>query len=93
MQIFSIWDNLHEMSNFVFFLKNKKNISQCRLLKILPTVLSIKNHMSLNVRTPNFGHVHPTMIQISLHIYPVQSESSLCAFRIAKDAKFLDADN
>ena len=33
------------------------------------------------------------MIQISLHIYPVQSESSLCAFRIAKDAKFLDADN
>ena len=50
-------DNLHEMSNLVFwepiaismnvkscFLKKKreKNISECRLLKILPRVLSDK---------------------------------------------------
>ena len=39
MQIVSIGDNLHEMLNPFFSGKNKKNISKCRLLKILPRVL------------------------------------------------------
>ena len=39
-----------------------------------------------------FGHVRPAKIQISLCVRTVWSESSLGAFWIAKDAKFL-ADN
>ena len=35
-------DNLHEMSKPVFWKKEKKNISVCRLLKILPRMLSVK---------------------------------------------------
>ena len=53
MQIVSLGDSLHEMSNpaketvcmkcqILFSGKNKKNISKCRLLKILPRVLSVK---------------------------------------------------
>ena len=42
MQIVSLGDNLHEMS-ILFSEKNKKNISKCRLLKILPRVLSVKD--------------------------------------------------
>ena len=41
MQIVSSGDNLHAMSNPVFW-ENKKNISKCRLLKFLPRVLSVK---------------------------------------------------
>ena len=37
MQIVSFGDNLHSG-------KNKKNISKCRLLKILPRVLSVKSN-------------------------------------------------
>ena len=40
MQIVSIGDNLHEISNPVSR-ENKKDISKCCLLKILPIVLSI----------------------------------------------------
>ena len=40
MQIVSIGDNLHEMSNPVLG-KNNKNTSMCRLLKILPCALTI----------------------------------------------------
>ena len=40
MQMVSIGEHLHEMSNPVFWV-NKKNISKC-LLKILPGVLSVK---------------------------------------------------
>ena len=43
MQIVStIGDNLHEMSNPVFWKKIRKNISICCLLKILPRVVSVK---------------------------------------------------
>ena len=42
-----IGDNLHGMSN-LFSGKNKRNISVCHLLKILPRVLSIKR--------PFYGH-------------------------------------
>ena len=38
------WGNLHEMSNPVFWekLEKEKNISKCRLLNFLPSVLSVK---------------------------------------------------
>ena len=42
MQIVSIEDKLHEMSK-LFSGKDKKNISVCRLLKILHRVLSINS--------------------------------------------------
>ena len=40
MQIVFIGDNLHEMSNAVSW-ESKKNISKCRLLKILRRLLSV----------------------------------------------------
>ena len=49
--------------------------------------------MNRNVRKRNFGHVRPTKIQISLRIRTVLSESSLGPFWIAKDEKFLHANN
>ena len=49
--------------------------------------------MSPNMRNGTFGHVGPAKIQISLRIRAVWSESSLGAFCIVKDAKFLHADN
>ena len=42
MQIVSIGDNLHEMSNSVSG-ENKKNISVCHLLKFLPRMLSVNS--------------------------------------------------
>ena len=48
--------------------------------------------MSRNVK-PAVGHVRPANIQISLRIPAVGLESSLCVFRLAKDATFLHADN
>ena len=48
MQIVCIEDNLHEMLN-LFSEKNKKNISECCLLKILPRVLSF-NFISFQLR-------------------------------------------
>ena len=48
--------------------------------------------MSRNVRKRTFGDVRPAKIQISLHIRAVWPESSLGAFWIAKDAKFLHGD-
>ena len=41
MQYQSFGDNLHEMSNLSSG-KNKKNISNCHLLKFSPRMLSIK---------------------------------------------------
>ena len=46
-----------------------------------------------NVRKCTFGHVRPAKFQISLCIRAVWSESSLSAFWIAKDVKFLPVDN
>ena len=46
-----------------------------------------------NVRKRTFGHMRPAKIQISLRIRAVWSESPLGAYWIAKDAKFLHADN
>ena len=49
--------------------------------------------MSRNVRKRTFENVQPTKTQISLRDRAVWSESSLDAFWIAKDVKFLHADN
>ena len=49
--------------------------------------------MARNVSKRAFGHVRPAKGQIRLRIRAVWSESSLSAFEIAKDAKFLYADN
>ena len=49
--------------------------------------------MSHNVRNRTVGLVRLAMIQISLRIHKVWSESSMYACCIAKDAKFLHADN
>ena len=45
----------------------------------------------INVRKSSFGHERSAKIQISLRIRAVWSESSLDAFWIAKDAKFVHA--
>ena len=54
---------------------------------------TLEMYMSRNDRKRTFGKVRPAKIQIRLRICAVWSESSLCAFWIAKDAKFLHADN
>ena len=45
------------------------------------------------VKKQSFRHVRPAKIQIRLRISAVWSESSLGAFWITKDAKFLHTDN
>ena len=50
-------------------------------------------YMDRNVRKHTFRYVHPSNVQIILRIRTVWSEYSQGAFWIAKDAKFLDADN
>ena len=49
----------------------------------------MKQYLSQNIRKHTFGHVRSAKIQISLRIRAVWSESSLGAFWMAKDAKFL----
>ena len=48
---------------------------------------------SRNVRKRTFGHVCPAKFQISMRLRAVWSESSLGAFWIGKDAKFLHEGN
>ena len=55
--------------------------------------LKAQIHLSINARKRNFGHVRPAKIQISLCIRAVLSEDSLDTFWMAKNAKFLHADN
>ena len=42
-------DNLYEMSKSIFLGTNKKNISKCCLLKILPIVLSVNHHENIPI--------------------------------------------
>ena len=49
--------------------------------------------MSRIVTKPTKWHVHPAKTQISLGIRPVWTESSLCAYWVAKDHSFLQADS
>ena len=46
MQIVSYGDNLHELSNPIFW-ENKEDISKCRPLKFLPSMLSVKEEYLL----------------------------------------------
>ena len=54
MQTVSRGDNLHDMSNPGFWENNKKNISICHQLKILPRVLSINKVLLMS--TTNIFH-------------------------------------
>ena len=55
---------------------------------ILVNAIMIAHKISSpNVRKRSFRNVRPAKIQISLRIRAVWSESSLGAFRIARDAK------
>ena len=49
--------------------------------------------MSRDMTKPTKWHVRPAKTQISLGIRPAWSESSMCAQWVAKDPKFLHADN
>ena len=51
IQIVSSGDNLPEMSNPISEKKNKKNISICRLLKVLPRVVSVKAIVQDNIKS------------------------------------------
>ena len=59
MQIISITDTLHEISNPVTWEKNK-DISKCYLLTILPRVLSVKLHYQSadSERSPNYDIIY-----------------------------------
>ena len=52
-----------------------------------------ENQFNRIARKRTLEHVRPAKIQIRLRIRAVWSESSLGAFWIAEDAKFLHADN
>ena len=67
--------------------------SRSSLIIIATYVNAQHTHLNRNDRKRKFGHVRPAKIHISLRIRAVWSESSLCAFWIAKDAKFLRAHN
>ena len=55
--------------------------------------ISHAHHFSHNIWKCTKGHDWPAKIQISLHTCTVWSESSLGAFWIVKDTKFLHAGN
>ena len=72
--------------HILFSEKNKKNISKCRLLKILPRVLSVKTiavvydlQMIQHTTKPAIRLVRPAKAQISLRIRAALSESLLIA--------------
>ena len=66
-----------------------------RYLDVKPLYILWKIDNSYGQLCPktDLWHVHPAIIQISLHIRAVWLESSLGIFSMAKDAKFLHADN
>ena len=51
------------------------------------------SYLSRLMTKPTKWHVRPAKTQISLAIRPVRSESSLCAYWIAKGPSFLHADS
>ena len=50
-------DNVHEISNLVYE-KNKKNTSKCRLLNVLPSMLSVKPPFLMLHNIPSFYPRH-----------------------------------
>ena len=74
-----------------------KSQKMCYTVKFLTTLICWKRgettiNLSRNVRKRTFEYVRPAKIQIRLRFRAVWSESSLDAFWIDKDAKFLYAD-
>ena len=77
-----------------------KHWVQCSDLKVNVRVsdsngqlFNVVIYMRRKVRKRTFGHMRPAKIQIRLRIRAVWSESSLGAFWISKNAKFLHVDN
>ena len=97
---FKFRNNMNGIQSFAF-LKYKKKLHSLFIQSVAYRPLSIKYiwsgicnaKMSHNVPKRTFGRVLPVKIQISMRIHAVGSESSLVAFRIAKDAKCLYAEN
>ena len=56
--------------HILFSEKNKKNISKCRLLKILPRVLSVKEGLGLLKRKQE-GHNNYLPCKETAEVYPV----------------------
>ena len=66
---------------------------QTRLKYTLPALhCSHEQYINRNFRKRTFGYMRPANVQFSLRIRAVWSESSLGAFWIVMDAKFLNAD-
>ena len=66
--------------------KNKKNISKCRLLKILPRVLSVKTDFKLH---PDYCAISIIAIFILFHLFIFFYYFD----SLERKAKFLHADN
>ena len=71
-------DNLHEVQ-IMFSWKNEKNISKCRLLKIVPRVLSVKvctnnSHMSLCMAKPTIKLVRRDGSACTLRLHISRSQ-------------------
>ena len=60
---------------------------------IKPTIYLPKRQLSHLMTKPTKWSVCPAKTQISLGLYPVWSESSLCAQWVAKDPRFLHVDS
>ena len=81
MHFFSIGDNLHEMSNSVFW-ENKKNISICRLLKFLRNLLPQEGYLSV-----------PCKVVPTLNIYLIYLSTETINFiTINQMVKWLNLD-
>ena len=81
---------LQKLSPFVKWLQNPAGAS---IYHQIINPIFVWDTLSCKNRNRNLRHVHPVMVQISLHIWAVWSESSLGAFWIAHDVKFPHVDN
>ena len=67
--------------------------SEILIMYLLIKIGLFEKQMSRSVTKSAKWYVRPVKTQISLGIRPVWSESSLCAYCVAKDPSFLQADN
>ena len=79
MQIVSNGDNLHEMSEPVFW-GYKKKVSKCRLLKILARVLRVKNTI-MKGKPMNYIWIsaHDRIFSLKMSSATRKERMSLCA--------------
>ena len=71
MQMVSLRDNLHEMSDPISW-KNKKNVSKCCLLKFLPSMLRVNNNTSPIIQLCQYDKVFSHSVQSVLYKYNVK---------------------